>query len=192
MTIGMLVQVFCNLTTIAILNEELSSDMIMAVLNHQETLNTISTFIPHEGFYESETVSEVKSNQLDTSGWITQSIPRRCPRLNALEFPLFEMDMDDIEMADWGCHDLVVLRIRVRGLDTKEKIDQAIQLWKQGRIAIKKQVNDEQAESICSNLQLDIVIPPGDNSIEERVARHLLKFKKLREVWLGWKTRNVA
>ncbi|KAF9364677.1 hypothetical protein BGX34_000778 [Mortierella sp. NVP85] len=190
--IGMLVQVFWNLTTICILNKELSSDMVMAVLNHQDTLNEIFTFIPHDGFYESETVPEVKSNKLDTSGWIIQSIPRRCLQLKTLRFSLYGMNMDDIEMADWGCHDLEVLHIRVHGLDTKEKIDQAIQLWKQGRVAIKKQVNDEQEGLICSNHQLDIVISPGDNSIEARVARHLLKFKKLRVVWLGWKIRKIA
>jgi len=94
--------------------------------------------------------------------------------------------MFDIDMTQWGCHDLDLeeLYIVIRGLDTWEKFNRAIQLWREGRIAIrKKQANGEQGSALCPQMNY---ILPGDNSIEARVARHLLKFKKLRVVWLGW------
>jgi hypothetical protein len=103
------------------------------------------------------------------------------------------MDMDDIEKTKWGCHNLEELHIRIQGLDTKEKINRAVQLWKEGRIVIRKnQVDGDQGESAITRFQLDGIIPPSDESIEARVARHLLKFKKLKEVWLGWIIRRVA
>jgi hypothetical protein len=186
--IGVLTQALKNLTSICILNEHLSAEMVMAILNHQETLIEVATFTDGD-LSELEVVPEVEGHQLDTSGWIVQSLPGRCTRLRIFDLTLLEMDMDDIEMTDWGCHDLEELSIRVKGLDTKQKIDRAIQLWKEGRVAIsKKQVKDVQVESSVSP-QLEGVIPASDKSIEARVARHLLKFKKLRQVWLGWKVR---
>jgi len=192
MTTGMLSEVFDDLTTVCILTEQFSIEMVMAILNHQESLNAVYTFKSHDNLYDSGEVPEVKNIQLETNGWIIQSIPRRCPELTKLKFPLYEMSMDDIEKAKWKCRDLEELFIRIRGLNTKEKIDRAIQLWKDGRIIIKKiQVNGEQALASTS-LQLNSVLSPGDGSIEARVARHLLKFKKLREVWLGWRIEKVA
>ncbi|KAF9364680.1 hypothetical protein BGX34_000781 [Mortierella sp. NVP85] len=189
--IGMLTQALKNLTSIYILNDHLSAEMVMAILNHQETLIEVGTFIA-EDRSELEVVPEVESHQLDTSGWIVQSLPRRCTRLKIMDLTSLEMDMDDIEMTDWGCHDLEELSIRVKGLDTKGKIDRAIQLWKEGRITIReKQLMDVQMASSSTNPQLESIILAGDNSIEARVAKHLLKFKKLREVWLGWKVRRV-
>ncbi|KAK3827990.1 MAG: hypothetical protein J3Q66DRAFT_321575 [Benniella sp.] len=189
--ISVLTQALQNLTAICILNEHLSAEMVMAILNHQETLIEVATFFDGN-LLEMEVIPEVESHQLDTSGWIVQSLPRRCTRLKIFELILLEVDMDDIEMTDWGCHDLEELSIRIKGLDTKQEIDRTIQLWEEGRIAVsKKQVMDVQVESSMSP-QLEGIIPPSDNSIEARVARHLLKFKKLRQVWLGWKVRKVA
>ncbi|KAF9364672.1 hypothetical protein BGX34_000773 [Mortierella sp. NVP85] len=189
-TIGMLTEAFDDLTSICISNKQLSAEMAMAILNHRETLIYILTFIPCDGFYGLEVVPEAESNH--TSGWIVQSLPRHCTRLRSLKLVSFEMHMDDIEKAKWGCHDLEGLHIRIRDLNTKEKINRAIRLWKEERIAIKKNQSNGELESSLSNLQLTNAILPSDNSIEARVARHLLKFKKLQEVWLGWKTWKVV
>jgi len=191
-TIGMLAQSFEGLIEICIKNKQLSNDMVGAILNHKGTLNTIMTFISYDDFYDSETIPDTESIQDDTNGGIIQSIPQHCTRLETLQLPLFEMDMDDVEKTKWGCRDLEELHIRVRGLDTEQKIDRAIQLWKEGWMAInKKRVNCEQGLPSMS-LPLDSVTPPDDNSIEARVARHLLKFENLREVWLGWKVHEVV
>ncbi|KAF9352721.1 hypothetical protein BGX34_012013 [Mortierella sp. NVP85] len=41
---------------------------------------------------------------------------------------MYEMNMDEAEKVPWVCK-LGVLRIRIRGLDTKAKIERVIQLW---------------------------------------------------------------
>ncbi|KAK3827989.1 MAG: hypothetical protein J3Q66DRAFT_321573 [Benniella sp.] len=191
MTINFLTQVFGDLTCITILNRQLSADLVMAILKHQETLTRIFTFKPFADFYDNGVIPEVESTAVDTDGWVIQSIPRLCPQLTSLHLLLYEMDMDDIEKSKWACHDLISLFIRVRGLNTKKKIDRAIQLWQEGRIVtVKKQGKQKMTSS--NSCQWSIGIHPSDNSIEARVARHLLKFKKLREVWLGWNIRKVA
>ncbi|KAF9993506.1 hypothetical protein BGZ65_010942, partial [Modicella reniformis] len=54
----------------------------------------------------------------------------------------------------------------------------------------KKQMNAEKRPTL-NDSQLYTVIPQSDNSIAALLARHLLKFNKLREVWLGWKIQEV-
>jgi len=185
--ISLLGWAFQDLTSIGVLNEHLSLNMVMAILKHKETLNHLYT-TEDGNIYLSETIPEVESNQLGANGCFIQSLPQHCTQLRTLMLPLFEMDMDDIEMMPWECHDLIVLYIRIQGLNTKERIDRSIQLWKEGR----ERVNIGQDEFPSAALQLHSVIPQDDESIEARVARHLVKFKKLREVWLGWKIHEVA
>ena len=74
------------------------------------------------------------------------------------------MDMDEVDDDKWACGGLRHLRVRVLGLDTKEKIDRTLKLW-------MKRTNDDK-----------------DGSLEARVARHLFTFKDLRAVWLGTHT----
>ncbi|KAK3827984.1 MAG: hypothetical protein J3Q66DRAFT_321564 [Benniella sp.] len=186
--ITILTQAFKGLASIRIITNQLSAEMVMAISDHRETLESILSFVNRDNIYDSEEIPEVES--ISTGGWIIQSMPRHCNRLQKLQLSLYEMDMDDVERADWGCRNLEELHIRVRGLDTKEKINRAIQLWKEGVNATDmKQVNGGQKESSSTSLQLT---PPGDNSIEARVARHLLKFQKLSEVWLGWRLQRVT
>jgi hypothetical protein len=90
---------------------------------------------------------------------------------------LVEMDMDGIERMDWA-YNVEGLRIRVRSLGTKEKIDRAIRMWKEG------QGSGRRRKSPSASLQQGSVISPGDNSIEARDTRQLLKFKNLRV--LAW------
>ncbi|KAF9980397.1 hypothetical protein BGZ65_005155 [Modicella reniformis] len=190
-TASVLVKAFNSLTSIHVLNEHLSAEVILAIINHQKTLIHVFTFDSFSNFYDSDNIPRVKSNHLQVPGWIIQSLPRRCTRLKTLYFPLYEMNIDDIEEATWECYSLERLHIRVHGLNTKKKIDRAIHLWTEGRIAIrKKQTNDEEMPTL-SDSQLYAVIPQCNNSIEARVARHLLKFSKLQKVWLGWKIRKV-
>ncbi|KAF9364670.1 hypothetical protein BGX34_000771 [Mortierella sp. NVP85] len=189
--ISILTQAFKGLTSIRILTNHLSAEMVMAISDHRETLEYILSFVNSDNIHDSEEIPEVES--ISTGGWIIQSLPRHCNRLQKLQLSSYEMDMDDIERADWGCRNLEELYIRVRGLDTKEKINRAIQLWREGVVATKKkQVNGGREESSSTSLQLASAAPPEDNSIEARVARHLLKFRKLSEVWLGWRIQRVT
>jgi hypothetical protein len=75
------------------------------------------------------------------------------------------MNMDDIEKAKWGCKHLEVLYIRIKDLDTEEKIDRAIRLWKEGRsiTVIEKMRIKKEETSASSSPQSVIDIPPEDN-----------------------------
>ncbi|KAK3827979.1 MAG: hypothetical protein J3Q66DRAFT_363166 [Benniella sp.] len=189
---NMIAQAFEDLEVIGVENEHISAEIIMAILNHQETLKSVLTHYNENTLYAFGKAPRVPWNLLET-GWIIQSIPRLCTRLERLELPLYEMNMDDIEVAKWGCKHLEVLYIRIKYLNTMEKIDRAIQLWKEGRsiTVIGKMRSKKEETSASSSPQSIIAILPEDNSIEARVARHLLKFKNLQRVWLGWKIHEV-
>ncbi|KAF9364681.1 hypothetical protein BGX34_000782 [Mortierella sp. NVP85] len=173
--VNMLTEVSHNLTAVCILAQSFSVEVVMAIFRHHDTLDYVTTFASTGDFFDSETIPEVK--KMDTDGWIVLFLPRHCAQLKTLHLPLFEMQMKDIEKTNWICHDLGSLRIRIQGLDTKEKVDRSLQLWRDERVAIRA--------------KRESIIPASDNSIEARVARHLLKFKKLRDVWLGWKVWKV-
>jgi hypothetical protein len=59
-------------------------------------------------------------------------------------------------------------------------------------MAVKEKRANHKQELHSMTPPLDSVNPPDDNSIEAHVARHLLKFESLREVWLGWKVHDVV
>ncbi|KAG0220516.1 hypothetical protein BGX31_010924, partial [Mortierella sp. GBA43] len=174
MTITMLTHVFSNLTKISVNNRYLSTEVAMAILHHQETLTYVATYIHNrDDFLNSEKVPDVARSRTEATGWVIQSILQFCTQLSSFQLPFYEMSMDDINKARWNCHNLERLYIRIQGLNTKEKINRAIQLWTDARIS-------------------NVSIPKSDGSIEAHVARHLVQFKKLRAVWLGWKVRKVA
>jgi hypothetical protein len=86
-------------------------------------------------------------------------------------FLLHELNIDDIENTDGPARiwkdfafgsEVSTRRKRLAG--------RVIQLWMDGEVRMKK---------------------PSDDSIEERVERHLLTFDKLRAVWLGAEVRSA-
>ncbi|KAG0201997.1 hypothetical protein BGX31_003683, partial [Mortierella sp. GBA43] len=189
MATEMLVQVFDGLSGLCCWSREISAELVMAIIRHRDTLTQFFTFTDRDDFYTSDSVPDIKETPPEAAGWIIQSIPQNCPRLTTLMLHTYEMNMDDIEKATWSCHKLEILYIRIHALDTKEKINRAIKLWGKARIAKEQQLIEGQSSS-SANTKNGTVILPSDNSIEARVARHLLKFKKLREVWLGWRIRR--
>ncbi|KAG0002408.1 hypothetical protein BGZ79_003043 [Entomortierella chlamydospora] len=125
-------------------------------------------------FYESVDIHSV-DNHFQEDGWTVQVMISLCPHLKTIKFPLLEMNIGDIEKIGWSCDNLRELYIRIFELDTKEKIDRTIRLWLDARNK-KYQIRDLGVPS--QNGQSNL-------SLEQRVARHLLKFEKLKEVWLG-------
>jgi hypothetical protein len=103
-----------------------------------------------------------------TARWAIQMMARLCIKLRILKLPSHEMDMDDIEKGDWVYRDLKTPYIRIRGLDSKDKIDQTLLL----RLKWRSETESD-------------MISIGRQSIEERAARHLSKFHKLTTLWLG-------
>ena len=84
--------------------------------------------------------------------------------------------MDEVEMGEWACKNLEVLRIRIKDLDTKNK---TIALWKAG---CRKRRQENAGTLVAAEDEEE----ETDMPIEARVARHLLKFDKLWLVWLRY------
>lgn len=169
-----------NVSEICFLYPNISLETITAILLHQATLKTVQHFFLDNDFsFEQEEVFSV-SDHFQASGQYIQLIPRCCPLLERLNIHGHEMDIDLLEPGKWICRDLKELRIRIKGLDTKEKILRAIALWRMG---CRRRLQKKSGISVTAEEQEEI-----DRSIEARVARHLLKFDKLSEVWLGYQT----
>ncbi|KAF9536901.1 hypothetical protein EC957_009426 [Mortierella hygrophila] len=163
---------FHGLTHVTFAYIQLSVDVVVAFLCHKATLLQIITFRGNNNSHTERDDAPSEDDHFQQSGRAVQLLPRSCPHLKVLEFEGHEMDMEIMEEEAWACLGLQRLRVRIRGLDTKDKIDRSLNLWKEG-----KQGPQQQKEAEAK-----------DTSIEARVASHLLAFKKLKAVWLGTRT----
>ncbi|KAF8939891.1 hypothetical protein EDD21DRAFT_361694 [Dissophora ornata] len=163
-----------TLREVAIDYNFITVEVIQAILRHQETLECIDIIDPKIGFYESEDIP-VLEDYFQEPGSVIQMMPQHCAQLKQFKFSLHRMDIEDIEKTKWGCGNLEDLYLRIDGLDTQETIDQAVQLWIDAKHRIR---STGPASPSSDSLQ-------EDSSLAARVARHLLKFPKLRSVWLG-------
>ncbi|KAG0214698.1 hypothetical protein B0O80DRAFT_447151 [Mortierella sp. GBAus27b] len=183
-TTGLLTQVFRSITHICLIS--LSSSVVMGILAHQGTLVSITKYV-HDGYCEQGSVPELTGVPA-VSGWEIQLIPQTCSRLTNIYIPNLEMDMDEIEKTPWSCIRLRSLYIRIRGLNTKGKIDRAIKLWIEHRNGMREAENImEVGEAMEVDSSYNVATLLNEDSIEARVARHLGKFKDLKELWLGHK-----
>ncbi|KAI7816072.1 hypothetical protein BC939DRAFT_497686 [Gamsiella multidivaricata] len=177
-TTNLLTRAFYGLAEIRIDFYSFSLDEIMAVRSHRSTLESVGTILPHNFSYDVANVGRTY-DRLQGYNCYIQELLRCCTRLRTISFPLEGMDINEIEKAQWPCKDLEILQIRIRGLDTKETIDRTTDFWM-----------DKRAESRRpSSRKKEATLKHG--SIEERVARHLLQFDSLKEVWLGHKIRRL-
>ncbi|KAF9922116.1 hypothetical protein FBU30_007805 [Linnemannia zychae] len=188
-------QIIRNPTQITFDFDYISDKVIAAILQHQATLTKITIYVLENG-YDFNTDKMFKaSRSYDKWGHLLEQIPRSCSKLEELDLHLYEMKLDDVEDAGWVCMDLKILWIQIKGLDTKEKIMRAIELWRSGAREWRRtqamesrgmkttEVDKEkEKDSNKEAKELENI----DTSIEARVARHLLKFKKLQQVWLGY------
>jgi len=173
-----------NLTEICAQHKQLSSELMMAMLTHKDTLKTVVTLPPSDEIFQSVNVAAV-SDHLAASGWTAQVILSDCFQLQKFSFPFHEMDMDDVDRIPWGCLNLETLHVRVKGLNSNELVNRALQMWVDGkrtRSSMKdKNMNSKTVSGHSAN------DPKKDVPIDVRVARHLLRFEKLKYVWLGTK-----
>ncbi|KAF9114071.1 hypothetical protein BGX27_000202 [Mortierella sp. AM989] len=179
-SVDLLIKGFEKLKGVCVLHKNITIEMIMAILSHHGTLENVRTYTSFHKFYDHESVPSVESH-FQENGWAIQTLLRLCPHLTVFEFPLHEMDMDQIEEAEWGCNNLEELHIRIRGLDTDEIINKALRLWIDLRNRKKK----------SGSFEFVLTGNRDKMTLEERVARHLLKFEKLNAVWLGNGIRRV-
>ncbi|KAF9131559.1 hypothetical protein BGX30_013048 [Mortierella sp. GBA39] len=166
---------FYGLKHVTFAYSQISMDVIVALLFHRATLLQVCAFRCGHSYTERDELL-LEDDHFQQSGRAVQLLPRCCPHLKFLEFEGHEMDMDTVEEEEWVCRGLRHLRVRIRGLDTKEKIDWTLNLWKEGR----KRKDEE--DTTLSESQMS---EAKDTSIEARVARHLLAFENLEAVWLG-------
>ncbi|KAG0273117.1 hypothetical protein BGZ95_011056 [Linnemannia exigua] len=169
-----------NITEFTYKYEHTSIEMVTGMLAHQNSLKSISQFHEQDLDFETETVASV-SDPFRQSGIFLQLILRCCSQLRTLDLHSHEMDMDVVEMGEWTCQDLTTLRIRVKGLDTVDKILKAIALWRAG---CWRRWQQKAGTPVQDEVNLEEI----NMSIEAKVARHLLKFDKLWWVWLGYQT----
>ncbi|KAG0376112.1 hypothetical protein BGX24_008261 [Mortierella sp. AD032] len=172
-----------NITEIMFRFRHISLETVSAILMHQASLKSVRHFSFPDGIdMEAEQVAPV-SNHFQAWGSFLQLIPRGCSKLETLELNAHEMDMDVVEQGEWACKNLKNIQIRVKGLDTKDKILKAIALWRKG---CWQRWQEEAGAPVGAERRLK----ETDTSIEARVARHLLKFDKLWTVWLGYQSWN--
>ncbi|KAF9334593.1 hypothetical protein BGZ91_010799 [Linnemannia elongata] len=214
MWVTLFTDVFSNLKEISFDYKAMSVQVLTTILLHQDTVESIQANPGLEFDFEREVFSGPVTDHFQASGRQIQLLPRSCTRLTELNLYPHVMDIDIVETKAWNCKDLRTLRTRIKGLDTKERILRAIDLWRAGWrkrvLARRRQSNiwvlhsngngngtDDQNRYLTQMLaamKAGAALPGGavlldnDNSIEARVARHLLQFEKLENVWLGYKT----
>ncbi|KAG0275123.1 hypothetical protein BGZ95_009168 [Linnemannia exigua] len=153
--------VFSNLSVISFCYAQISADLVMAIIAHQDTLTMLCS--QHYSSHERQHVTPMMDH-FQEQGLQVQLIPLYCERLSRFMLPEHEMNMDLAEKTPWKCTDLEELRIRIKDLDTTDSIETAIQML----------------ESMWS---MPGCIPDTvDQSIEARAARFLFKFKRLRKL----------
>ncbi|KAF9124061.1 hypothetical protein BGW39_008501 [Mortierella sp. 14UC] len=171
-----------NVSRITFELDYLTPETIEAILLHQATLKKVAHFYNDDFNYDKEKVATV-SHHFHVTDEMMQQIPRKCSQLQRLNLHRHEMDMDAIEKTEWACKDLRKLRIRVKDLDTKRKILKAIKFWRAGYWRRKQRKSAGTMTAAAGKEEERLA---ADQSIEARVARHLLKFEHLQWVWLGY------
>ncbi|KAF9983303.1 hypothetical protein BGZ75_005224 [Mortierella antarctica] len=121
--------------------------LVLALLNHEDTLTSVSTHSNDTwGSAADETDRGWKEEEMIASAllaaapdrfiashadsiWMVYMIPRQCPKIERMCFPKYMMDMDEIEKVPWACEGLRDLRVRIKGLDTADKIQTVLSTW---------------------------------------------------------------
>ncbi|KAF9999337.1 hypothetical protein BGZ65_005298 [Modicella reniformis] len=181
-----------DLREICVQPEQLSPVIIMSILSHRNSLTIVKTPSSDDNLFQSNSVQKVEDH-LEDSGWAVQYIPSQCLQLQEFSLPFHEMNMDDVDRIPWMCHDLQVLHVRIKNLNTIDKINKALQMWVDGKKAkLGNNIINKDKEQATIDLNRSLVgYPKRQDSIEIRVARHLLRFRKLYTVWLGTKVWQV-
>jgi hypothetical protein len=180
-----------GLTEIQLYLEDLSPELVMAIITHKDTLTAVVAALEEQSIFQSTNVAPV-NKCFETHGWTLQFIPSHCRQLKKFSFPEHEMDMDDIDRFPWVCRDLEELHIRIKDLNTKDLIDEVLSKWvheKSRRLARKngKCLDLEDRDQPSSPIVIISDRAQETTPISIRVTNHLLQFEKLQHVWLGTK-----
>ncbi|KAF9105261.1 hypothetical protein BGX27_009711 [Mortierella sp. AM989] len=138
---------FHRLSVICVAQDQLSPKLILAVITHKSSLNEFRTFV-HSQESDDDEDDDAPAQLIgrQAPSWAIHQIPANCDGLSKLKLPDQAFDLVGKEMFLWSCKFLNVLHIRIVGLDTKSKIDRAIQLYKEKK-AQKKEKEEKREES---------------------------------------------
>ncbi|KAG0216359.1 hypothetical protein BGX33_000169 [Mortierella sp. NVP41] len=166
-----------GLTAVEFVFDELTEESVETILLHKDTLTSI---LLKDGAYSDEDNGDEEDEDFETiSGEDLMGFPQECAQLRSFEVDCYKLDMDKVVKGEWACKNLSTLRIKVNGLDTKEKIHKTIALRREGR---RRRWQEEVGgvPMVMEKEEGEVDLP-----LEICVARHLLKFDKLWWVWVG-------
>ncbi|KAF9899862.1 hypothetical protein BX616_002804 [Lobosporangium transversale] len=131
-------KVFTNMQYLCFRYKKINSNFILGLIRNQSTLTVIRADNPKVAnwSYNSDNVFFV--NDTFHEGWMIHLMMSRCPNLTFVDLPCHEMDIHLVDRIPWNCNSLRRLRVRIKGLDTKELIMAAIKKWAQGHYTKKR------------------------------------------------------
>ncbi|KAG0268022.1 hypothetical protein BGZ95_002661, partial [Linnemannia exigua] len=162
--------IFCRLEQCTFPYAALTSDVLLALLEHQATLTTIVMTVP--GPVEPSGLDSIPSSK-KFIGLLLKS----CRRLTTLSITGHQMDVDSMEENEIACNDLKELRVRFSGLDTSAAIDSCL-----SRLVARKRIGDGLVDGSEG----------GGGAIGKRVCQQVMRFTKLNTVWLGTRDCHLA
>ncbi|KAK3833275.1 MAG: hypothetical protein J3R72DRAFT_453428 [Linnemannia gamsii] len=141
----------------------LNSAVLLALLEHQHTLTTIVMTV-HKA------VEPSTPDSVQASKKIIGLLLKSFRRLTTLSITGHRMDLNSMEEQEVVCDDLKELRVRFHGLDTSVAIDSCL-----SRLSNRKKLG----------VGLVDASDGGGETIGKRVCQQLMRFRKLKTVWLG-------
>ncbi|KAF9137390.1 hypothetical protein BG015_002736, partial [Linnemannia schmuckeri] len=141
------------------------SAVLLSLLVHQASLTTIVMIEP-------KVISLYVDDETPSSQMLIGLILRSCRRLKILSIKGHVMDVDYLEDQEVVCEGLQELRVCFRGLNIPAAINNCLV-----RLASMK--------TLSTSLNATDEFHKDDESIELRICHQLMRFKKLKTVWLG-------
>ncbi|KAF9539443.1 hypothetical protein EC957_005402 [Mortierella hygrophila] len=155
----LLTNTFTGLQSCCLLDAIIDSSTVFGLVTHRDSLTSVSVM--------ATSIADIDYRPT-TIDWLYM-IPRFCQHLQVLDLESYLWDIHEIEDHWWVCEGLQELRVRFKGLNTPQDIDDCL-----------KNLCDL-IRSGCTGL----IRPRDKDTVSTRVVRHLLRFKQLRTVWLG-------
>ncbi|KAF9094104.1 hypothetical protein BGX29_009658 [Mortierella sp. GBA35] len=108
----LLAQVFTGLDKFTLYHTELTSDILLGTLKHQDTRTLVDL-----------TCRRSMNRMFGYASTMLQLIPRSCRQLQVLSIRGYSLGIEELEEGEWMCKNLKELRLGVRGLTGKSEID---------------------------------------------------------------------
>ncbi|KAF9571186.1 hypothetical protein EC968_000874 [Mortierella alpina] len=174
---------FENICTVSFNHAGIFAKLVLALLNHEDTLMSVSTHTndgwgsaadetergrEEEEMIGSALVAASPESFVDSFGdsiWMVYMIPRQCPKIERLCFPMYMMEMDEIEKVAWVCEGLRDLRVRIKGLDSAEKIQTVLSMWATRR-RLQKLEQKRKADEDAVRATIEDAVAEVERSLE--------------------------